>query len=155
MNMDVAQLTAFLAPFLAPLLAKTQAAAAEAVATFGEQAWRQAREIWRRLAGRVEERPATQEAAEDVANSPDNEGARGALAWQLEKLLAADPALRDAVAGLWQEAVAAGMTVTVTASGERSVAVGRDVRDSRIATGDTTEDTQRSRPGGPPEIEAD
>jgi hypothetical protein len=142
--MDVSQLVAFLAPFLTPLLQRTEEAAADAGARFGKAAWERAVALWRRVGGRVQEHPAAREAAQDVAAAPDNASARGALAWQLEKLLAADAALRDEVARLWQEAVAAGVTVTtVTASGERSVAVGGDVH-GRVVTGDTT-----TPPAGP------
>ncbi|RCG28348.1 hypothetical protein DQ384_24860 [Sphaerisporangium album] len=134
--MDVAQLAAFLAPFLGSLLGKAGTTAAEVAGEFGEAAWEQATKLWRRLAGHVAERPAAQEAAEDVAEHPDSEGARGALAWQLEKLLASDTALRDDLARLWREGAAAGVTVTtVTAFGHRSVAVGGDVKGT-ITTGD-------------------
>jgi len=130
---DIVEITAFLAPFLGSLLGKAGTSAAEAA---GEAAWEQATKLWRRLADHIARRPAAQEAAEDVAEHPDSEGARGALAWQLEKLLAADPALRDDIARLWQEGVAAGVRVTtVTASGTRSVAVGGDVHGT-ISTGD-------------------
>ncbi|MFD8005639.1 hypothetical protein [Streptomyces mirabilis] len=134
--MDIAQLTAFLAPFLNPLLTRTEEAVAGAVASFGEAAWERAGALWRRLSGRVAEKPAAQEAAQDVAEAPDSDGARSALAWQLEKLLASDPALRDEISRLWEESVSAGVVVTtVTASGERSVAVGGNVKGD-ITTGD-------------------
>ncbi|MGW0588448.1 hypothetical protein [Streptosporangium sp. NPDC002607] len=130
--MDLAQITAFLAPFLGSLLGKAGTAAGE----FGEAAWDHAVQLWQRLGGHIAERPAAQEAAEDVAEHPDSEGARSALAWQLEKLLAGDPALRDDIARLWQQGVAAGTTVTtVIASGHRSAAVGGNVHGT-IFTGD-------------------
>jgi len=132
---DVIALTSFLAPFLASFLTRTGEAAAAGVSHLGEAAASSAAKLWHRLAPGVEERPAAAEAAADVAAAPDNEGARGALAWQLEKLLAADPALRDDITAIWSEAVATG-AVTVTASGERAVAVGRDVTGT-IHTGDT------------------
>jgi hypothetical protein len=130
MDMDLAQITAFLAPFLASLLGKAGTAAA---GDFGEAAWDHAVKFWQRLGGHIAERPAAQEAAEDVAEHPDSEGARSALAWQLEKLLADDPVLRDDIARLWRQGVAAG--TTVTASGHRSVAVGGNVHGT-IFTGD-------------------
>jgi len=134
--MDITLLTTFLAPFLGPLLTKTGEAADEAIAKFGEAGWQHAAKLWRRLAGPVAQRPAAAEAAQDVAEAPDSEGARSALAWQLEKLLAADSALRDDLARMWQETVSAGVVTNVTASGERSVAVGRDVHGT-IVTGDS------------------
>jgi hypothetical protein len=135
--MDVDQLIAFLSPFLAPLLFRTEEAVSNAVTGFGEAAWQQAAKLWERLRGGVEERPAAREAVQDVAAEPDSSGAKAALKWQLEKLLAADPALGEDLARLWQQGVAAGVTVTtVTASGERSVAVGGDVSGGSISTGD-------------------
>lgn len=135
--MDVGQLIAFLAPFFTPLLTRTEEAVGNAVAGFGEAAWQQAVKLWDRLADRVEERPAAQEAVQDVAAEPGDEGARAALRWQLEKLLTADPALGEELAGLWREGAAAGVTVTtVTASGERSVAIGGNVSGGSVSTGD-------------------
>ncbi|MGW3248836.1 hypothetical protein [Streptomyces sp. NPDC001070] len=136
--MDVAQLADFLAPFLGPLLDR----AGTAVGDFGEAAWGQANRLWQRLAGDVAQRPAAQEAANDLAEQPDSAGARAALVWQLEKLLAADPGLREDLARIWDEGHAAGVTVTsIVASGERSVAVGRDVTGT-ISTGDAPRPSQ-------------
>jgi hypothetical protein len=145
--MDISELVNFLAPFLGPLMAKGGEAAAALVERFGEEAWRTASKLWDRLAHGIRSRPAAQEAAEDVAASPDNESARNALAWQLGKLLNGDPALRTDVEQLWR----AGSTTitTVTASGERSVAVGGNVQ-GRIVTGDqTTNDRGVSDPRPP------
>jgi hypothetical protein len=146
--MEITALVAFLSPFLRPLLESGGKAAAGAVEKFGSAAWEQASKLWDRLAGRVRERPAALEAAQDVAANPDDETARTALTWQLGKLLAADPELRQELEELWQQAGSVVVT-TVTASGERSVAVGGNVQGS-ISTGDSTGVAGPRRPPPPP-----
>jgi len=131
--MDIAALTAFLAPFLPYLVKAGQTVAEEAGKVVGEQAWSHAQALWERLRPKVEEKAAAKEAAADVAQQPDDEEARIALKRQLEKLLAEDDVLAADVGRLWADAKAANV---VTASGERSVAVGDSVRDSTIVTGD-------------------
>ena len=69
-----------------------------------------------------------------MAGAPDAPDAQAALRLQLRKALEADPALAAEVARLWEEVKAA--SVTVVASGDRSVAIGGDVSDSIIITGD-------------------
>lgn len=70
----------------------------------------------------------------DAAAAPQDEDAQAALRLQLKKLLAEDETLTAEVARLWEGAKAAG--VTVTALGDRSVAVGGSVSGSVIVTGD-------------------
>ena len=67
--------------------------------------------------------------------APDDEDAVAALRLQLRKLLEEDTRLAGDLAAIWQKAEAANV-VQVTASGERSVAVGGDVTGSTIVTGD-------------------
>ena len=74
------------------------------------------------------------EAVRDVAHTPDDEDAQAALRVQLKKLLAEDQTLTEEVTEWWQRAKAAG--IMVTASGDRSVAIGGDVLGSTIVTGD-------------------
>jgi hypothetical protein len=130
--MEIAALTAFLAPFLPYLVRAGQTAAEEAGKTFGAEAWRHAQRLWDRLRPKVDEEPAAEAAVAEVASRPDDERAQAFLELQLEKLLAADGALAADVARLWAEAQAANVVV---ATGERSVAVGRDVSGT-IVTGD-------------------
>jgi hypothetical protein len=52
----------------------------------------------------------------------------------LRKLLAEDAVLAREIERLWQEVQQAG--ITIIAFGERSMAIGRDVTDSTIITGD-------------------
>lgn len=82
----------------------------------------------------MEAQPAALEAAQDAAAQPDDEDAQAALRRQLKKLLAADEALAAEVTRLWEETKAAG--VTVSATGQRSVAIGGSVSGSIIITGD-------------------
>ncbi len=133
--MEIAALTAFLAPFLPYLVRAGERAAGKAADALGDQAGGFAKAIWERLKPGVEEKPAAKEAAEDVAANPDNEDAVAALRVQLGKLVEADEELARDLTRIWQEAQAANV-VTVTASGERSVAVGGSVEGSTIVTGD-------------------
>ena len=128
------QIAQFLAPFLPYLLKAGEKAAEEAGKQLGGEAWEKAKALWSKLWPKMKAKPAAQEAVQDVAKQPDNERARSALLWQLEKLLAEEPALAAEVARLWETARAAGPTVI--AQGERSVAIGGDVSGSTIITGE-------------------
>jgi hypothetical protein len=130
---DVAALTAFLAPFLPYLIQAGQKAASDAADALGKAAWPHAQKLWARIRGKVEEKPAAQEAASDVAKSPEDERARGALELQIEKLLAEDASLTQDLARLWGEAKAAGVVI---ASGERAIAIGGSATQSVFVTGD-------------------
>jgi hypothetical protein len=135
--MEIAALTAFLAPYLARLLKPAQEGLADAAEQLGDKAWEFAKQLWGRLRGRVEEKPAAMDVAKDVAAQPDSEDARQALAYQLKKLLTEDPALADEIKKLWDEAARdPQLRVQVTASGERSIAVGHDATGT-FTTGDT------------------
>jgi hypothetical protein len=145
---EIAQLVAFLAPFLGPLLRRTEEATAGAIESFGESAWERATALWQRLRGSTEASPTVTEAVEDVAADPDNDRAQAALAWQLEKLLAANPRLGEELTHLWTNS--GGNTITaVTASGERSIAIGGSVSGSHVATGNVG-DTSALKPQQPP-----
>lgn len=131
--MEVAALTAFLAPFLPYLLRAGEKAAGDAADALGEAAWSHARALWARIRGKVDEKPAAQEAAADVAASPQDGRARAALELQLEKLLSEDAALAADIERLWAGAKAAGVVI---ASGERSIAVGGSATGNVFVTGD-------------------
>jgi len=128
------QIVPFLAPFLPYLLKAGERAAEEMGKNLGSEAWEQAKALWSKLRPKVEAKPAAQEAAQDVAANPEDADAQAALRLQLKKLLAEDKTLAEDVARLWEEIRAAG--VTVTAIGDRSVAIGGNVSDSVIITGD-------------------
>ncbi|MEA3345821.1 MAG: hypothetical protein U9Q78_06210 [Chloroflexota bacterium] len=117
---------AFLTPFL-PYLLKAGERAGE---KFGAEAWEQAKALWIKLRGNEE----VKKAARDAAAMPDDSDAEAALRLQLKKLLAQDETLAKELSQMWWEAQATG--VTVTASGERSVAIGGGVKGSTIITGD-------------------
>lgn len=119
--MDVATVVGVLAPVLPYLVEKAgHVAAGEAIKKVGKEAWG----LWEKLRGAVQANPAASQAVDDLAAQPDDEDLRAVLRVQLKKLLQADPSLADEVARL-----------IVTASGDRSVAAGGDVRGT-IITGD-------------------
>jgi aldehyde:ferredoxin oxidoreductase len=134
---EVAARTAFLAPFLPALLQAGEKVVGRAADAVADEAFSYAKALWDRLRPKVGEKPDAQEAAEKVAARPDNEDALAALQAQLSKLLEEDEQLAADVAGIWKQAEAAHV-VQVTASGERSVAIGGDVQNSTIVTGDQT-----------------
>jgi hypothetical protein len=127
--MDVSALTAFLAPCLAYLLRGAGEVADEAAQKLGADVWEQAKKLWAKLRPKVEEKPAAQEAARDLAARPDDDRARGALELQLEKLLASDPTLEREIAPIWQH------ISTHVVAGERGIAVGGNASGTFI-TGD-------------------
>jgi len=131
------EVTAAIAPLLPYLTRLGEETAEGAGRQFGSDAWEYAKTLWARLGGQLEERPAAREAVQDVAATPDDGDATAALRQQLRKLLASDEALADELRGLLdQRPNPAGSTVTVTASGERSIVVGRDATGSILTTGD-------------------
>ncbi len=119
--MDVVTVVGVLAPVLPYLLEKAgDVATAEAIKKVGKDAWG----LWRKLWPAIQASPAASEAVEDLAARPDDEDLRAVLRVQLKKLLQTDQSLADEVARL-----------IVTASGDRSVSAGRDIRGT-ITTGD-------------------
>lgn len=133
--MEIAAITAFLAPFLSALLKPVTAAAADAAGSLGQAAVEQAKVLWGHLRGKVETKPIARAAAEEIAANPDDAAARAALQGQLEKIVEDDPAFADELAKLWENAKRqAGITVTVTASGAGSIAVGGNAINSHFST---------------------
>jgi hypothetical protein len=130
---EIAALTSFLAPLLPYVVQAGQKVAGKAADVIGEEAANYAEKLWQRLRPGVESKPAAKVAVEKVAKSPEDKDALDALRIQLEQLLAEDEALAADLTKIWGQAKAANV---VTASGERSVAVGGDVSGSTIITGD-------------------
>ena len=126
------QLITSLAPFLPYLLKMGEQAAEEAAKKLGAEAWEGAKALWAKLKPKVEANPAAQEAVQEAADHPEDADARAALRLQLRKLLAEDEALAYEV----QQALEAPALRQVIAQGARSVAIGKDVSDSVIVTGD-------------------
>lgn len=136
--MDITQVTQGLAPFL-PYLLKGGAEAAKAAAgelgkRLSADGWEGLKKLAEKLQKKAEDKPALKEALADAQAAPQDEDALAALRLQLRKLLQDDPALLAEAAQALTSLQAAG--VTVTASGDRSVAIGGDVTGSVIVTGD-------------------
>lgn len=123
-------LVLLLAQALPSLLSAGEKAAGKAVEEVGKQAGAavsgKVKEIWDRLRGKVEEKEAAKEAAEDLAQIPADEDRRAALRRQLVKILTADPALAAVLEPLI-EAAQTEITMTQVRAGDQGVAVGRDV----------------------------
>ena len=126
--------TTVLAPLLPYLLKAGETAAEETGKAVAGQSWEWAKSLWTRLKPAVEAKPAALEAAQDVAESPTDEELQTALRVQLRKLLTEDKSLAEEVSHLLEQGKASGNIVT--ASGERSVAIGGNVKGSTIITGD-------------------
>lgn len=133
--MEIAAITAFLAPFLSALLKPVTAAASEAAGRFGEAAVEQAKVLWGCLRGKVETKPIAKAAAEEIAANPDDAAAKAALQGQLEKIIADDPEFAAKLGEVWEQTKQkAGITVTVTASGAGSIAIGGNAVNSQLTT---------------------
>ncbi|ABY36507.1 MAG TPA: hypothetical protein DEF43_17720 [Chloroflexus aurantiacus] len=128
------QLVAFLAPFLPYLLKAGETAAEEAGKNLGTEGWNWAKALWQKLQPKIAGKAAAQEAAEDVAKTPNDPDAQATFRQQLKKLLADDPTLAAELTSLLGQIRPAG--VNVIASGNRSVAIGGNVSGSTIITGD-------------------
>ena len=126
--------TTVLAPLLPYLLKAGETAAEETGKAVAGQSWEWAKSLWTRLKPAVEAKPAALEAAQDVAESPTDEELQTALRVQLRKLLTEDKSLAEEVSHLLEQGKASGNIVTT--SGERSVAIGGNVKGSTIITGD-------------------
>jgi len=137
--MEIAALTSFLAPLLPMLLDAGERAANAIAEKFGDDVAGFARRLWDKLRNKVEEKDSAKEAAQDVAEHPDDDDSRAALRVQLGKILEGDPDLASELAKIWEEASRAGAVnkvINVTVSGERAVGIGGNVEHSTIITGD-------------------
>ena len=136
--MDIGALASSVTTALVPLLPYLLKAGEKAAEETGKAAANQSLEwgksLWSKLKSKVEAKPAALEAAQDVAHAPENPDLQAALRVQLQKLLAEDQSLAEEVSRWLEQGKAAG--ITVTASGERSTAIGGDVKGSTIVTGD-------------------
>ena len=127
-------LTTALVPLLPYLLKAGEKAAEETGKTVAAQSLEWGKSLWSKLKPKVEAKPEALEAAQDIAQDPDDADAQAALRRQLKKLLAGDQSLAEEISRWLEKGKAAG--VNVTASGERSVAIGGNVKGSTIVTGD-------------------
>jgi hypothetical protein len=133
---DVVAVGALLAkalPYLAAPAAQLASRAGEAI---GDASWDYAQRVWAKVGRRLSERPAAQEAVEEVAAAPDDDGAQFVLQRQLGKLFEADPQLAAEVEEIMAQAVAAG-AVRVNVEGDRNVTLTNSpVTNSSIISGD-------------------
>jgi len=127
-------LTTALIPLLPYLLKAGEKAAEETGKAVGSQSLEWAKSLWSKLKPKVEAKPAALEAAEDAAQTPDDEDTQAALRRQFRKLLEEDESLAEEVSRWLEQGKAAG--INVSATGERSVAIGGDAKGSTIITGD-------------------
>jgi hypothetical protein len=135
---DVIAVGALLARALPYLATPAERLATRAADALGEASWDFAQRIWGKVGGRLNERPAAQEAVDEVAAAPDDAGARFVLERQLDKLFAADPALAAEVQDIMEQAAAAG-AVHVNVQGDRNVTLTRSpVTNSTIISGDSS-----------------
>ena len=125
--------TTALVPLLPYLLKAGEKAAEETGKTVAGQSWDWAKSLWTKLQPKVEAKEAALEAVQDVAQEPEDQYAQAAFRQQLKKLLTEDQALAEEVGHWLEKGKAAG--TNATASGERSVAIGGDVKSSTIVTG--------------------
>lgn len=130
-------LTTALVPLLPYLIKAGEKAAEETGKTVATQTLDWGKSLWIKLKPKVDAKPAALEAAEDVAKTPDDPDAQASFRNQLKKLLAEDQSLAEEVSRWLEQGKAAG--ITVTASGDRSVAIGGHVSGSTIVTGDGNE----------------
>ena len=126
--------TTALVPLLPYLLKAGEKAAEETGKAVAGQSWEWAKSLWTKLKPKVEANPAALVAAQDVAQAPEDGDLQAVLRVQLKKLLTEDQSLAEEVSRWLDQGKAAG--INVTASGERSVAIGGDVKSSTIVTGD-------------------
>jgi hypothetical protein len=124
------KISAFLLPLLPYLLKVGDKAAEEVGKKIGGEAWDKAKALWDKLRRKKN----VEQVAQTAAALPDNQALREALREEIARALQEDSALREEIARLWGEAETAG--VTVTAIGDRSVAIGGNVSGSVIITGD-------------------
>jgi hypothetical protein len=125
--------TTALVPLLPYLLKAGDKAAEETGKLVAGQSWEWGKSLWTKLKPKVEAKPAALEAAQDVAQEPEDQYAQAAFRQQLKKLLTEDQSLAEEVSRWLDQGKAAG--INVYATGERSVAIGRDFTGT-IITGD-------------------
>jgi len=133
-NALASSLTTALVPFLPYLLKAGEKAAEETGKKAVDQSLEWAKSIWTKLKPGVEAKPEALEAAQDIAQSPDDQDAQAAFRRQLKKLLTEDQSLAEEVSRWLEQGKAAGNTVSV--SGERNIAIGGDAKGNTFVTGD-------------------
>ena len=128
-NAVVPYVTAAAGAYGSAVLTKLQEQSADATVRTGGS-------LLRRLLRPEKSAPALEAAVLDLAEDTEDPDRQGALRLQIRKVLAEDDDLRAEISDVLKSAGA-----TVTASGDRSVAV-NTATDSIISTGDNTENTR-------------
>lgn len=131
-NALASSLTTALVPLLPYLLKAGEKAAEETGKAAANQSLEWGKSLWSKLRSKVEAKPDALEAAQEIAQSPEDQDAQAALRRHLSKLLTEDQSLAEEVSRWLEQGKAAG----ITASGDRSVAIGGNVKGSTIVTGD-------------------
>ena len=126
--------TTALVPLLPYLLKAGEKAAEETGKNIAGQSWEWAKSLWTKLQPRVEAKPGALEVAQDAGQAPDDQDAQAAFRQVVKKLLTEDQSLAEEVSRWLEQGKAA--NINVLAAGERSVAIGGDVKSSTIVTGD-------------------
>lgn len=135
--MDISALASALTTVIGPLLPyllKAGGTAEQAGKAVAGQSWEWAKSIWTKLQPKVEAKPGALEVAQDAAQAPEDQDAQVAFRQVLKKLLTEDQSLAEEVSRWLEKGKAAG--INVSAPGDRSVAIGGDVKGSTIVTGD-------------------
>jgi hypothetical protein len=127
-----AGLVSVIAPFLKGFMGGVRDEAEEAGEAAGGKLRAFAARIWRSLEPDVERTPAALQAAQEVADQPDDEDWQAALRVQLRKLLEEDPALAEELASTLDEGRREGVVADVVIHGDiradhGGVAAGRDI----------------------------
>jgi hypothetical protein len=113
--MDIGTLASSLTTVLVPLLPyllKAGEKAAETGKTIAGQSWEWTKSLWIKLKPKVEAKPTALEAAQDAAQTPEDEDLQAALRVQLKKLLTEDQSLADEVSRWLEQGKAAGINVS-------------------------------------------
>lgn len=133
--MDVSQITELakqatevVAPFLPVLEPALTGAAEEVGSAIASAGLDQAKALWSKLSHWIMGHDDARKAAQEVAQAPKDDDAKAALRLQIRKLLTANPALADELAGMLGGN-------KVVASGAGAIAIGGSVSGSTIITG--------------------
>lgn len=105
------------------------------IKSIGQFAGERAAALFNAISQKAKGNPAAEETLKDFTEAPDDKDVQGALRHQLKKLLESDEAFTHEVRRLLATGGDVTITTTVTASGERSVALGRDSH-APVITGD-------------------
>ena len=125
-------LTTVLRPFIRGFRSKGEDLLEDAGRRTAESAHDLAKRIWEKLAPKMDESPATLEAADELAIAPADDDAAAVFRVQLRKLLERDPDLAQELTHLVNEARRGGIVGDVEIHGDvkasgHGVAVGRDL----------------------------